>query len=320
MKTISFTELQRRPPLHHSGFTPSGPPKALTPVDRAFKQAFRDLLDLKVRRDDWKFSVRPSALPICPWKVMLAELLGDDGPSEVMSFAREFYFEVGNTVHRVVQKWLGRSGILFGPYECRRCRNIEVTLGEPKKCPTGCERPDWLYREINLKEADPSGIFASAHADGLIHFSWQEDGHYYLADFKTCSLNSLPSPEYGLVRDYHQKYLMQTGVYVHLLNRSEDMHVDGTALIFIPRDDPKKMTAIVSDQSDTNGEIYHGVVAEVRAAKAAAKTGDASNVRRMCASKDDDKECLFHKVCFDRQATKQLFVDRLKNLPVLPSF
>lgn len=313
-KYVSFAELADK---HSKGkFTP----KPLTRADRAFKQMFRELLELRSPRRGWRFSVRPSGLPFCQWQAMLAELYGADAPTDQDDFARDFYMAVGTAAHLVAQRWLGRAGYLFGPFECKHCKSVEVSQGFPEQCPSGCPDPQWIYREINLKDADPSNEFASAHADGLIRFDWMPERHYYLVDFKTCSLHTLPKAEYGLTSEWHQKYLHQTAIYAHLLSRADDMEIDGTAFVFIPRDDPKQLTAVIIDQSTTHGEIYHGAVRRARAAKKAVATGNCLAIERECQTAMDKPECPFHGPCWDRKRTAQAFQKRTGNLPILPDF
>lgn len=314
-KIMSFSDLatSKARGARYASFTP----RDLTRTDREFKKMFDAVLSMKAHRD-WKFRLRPSALPFCQWAAMLSELCPEGAP-EQDSFARDFYTSVGTVAHRVVQSWLGRAGYLFGPYQCRGCRNVEVALGWPKACPNGCGKPDWLYLEIDLKDADPTGEFSGAHADGLIRFDWMEPETYYLIDIKTCSLAMLPKPEYQFTSPWHQKYLHQTAIYAHLLNRSEDMHVVGTVFIMVPRDDPKQMRAIYYDQSETNGNIFREAVAKFRNAKRAAATGDTLMINRDCKKPGDNPDCPFAGICFDRSATEELFIKRNKNLPVLPS-
>ena len=318
-KTISFLELVRRPPLHHNEyFTPQGPPKDLTAADRAFKQMTKTILGMQAKQD-WKYSLRPSGLPLCQWEAMLAELVGPDGPQETLTLAKEFYFGVGHVAHEIVQKWLGRAGFLFGPYMCMECRVVVVSQGTPKACEQGCKRSNWKFKEINLVGADHTGLLGSAHADGLIHFDWQKPNHFYVVDVKTCNMRNLPRPEYGLTASYHKDYLHQTAIYVHLLGKSEDMHVDGTVFLFVPRDDPNQMTCVVIDQSETNEAIFQEAIGKYREAKQAAQTGDAENIARYCTKKPSDEDCPFNDLCFDRRRTIRLF--QSKNLlPILPDF
>lgn len=322
-KLVSFADLANANATGGKGrFTrqPLAAPRPLTRADRAFKQMFRDLLDLKVPRPDWRFSVRPSNMPFCQWEAMLAELYGSDSPTDQDSFARDFYVEVGHVAHVVTQRWLGRAGYLFGPYECPICRNVEVSQGEPKECPTGCKDPKWIYREINLKDADPSNEFGSAHADGLIRFAWMPERQYYLIDIKTCALHTLPKPEYGFTSDYHKKYLHQTAIYAHLMSRADDMEVIGTAFIMVPRDDPKQTTAIIYDQGETHGDIYHDAVKKARGARKAVETGNCTGLVRECQTRLDKPECPFHGPCWDRKRTVAQFEKRTGKLPILPDF
>jgi len=311
-KAISFSQLANP----NAKFTP----RDLTALDRAFKSMFKDMLGQHRMRHGWKFSVRPSSLPFCEWEAMLAHLYGKAAPEARDTFARTFYVEVGHVVHAVVQSWLGQAGYLYRPFSCRVCKEEQVSLGFPKACPNGCEHPDWVYNEIDLKHLDTSGVFGSAKADGLIRFPFMKPGHYYLIDIKTCSLHTLPKAEYGFTRKLHLKYLHQTAVYSHLLSTTEDVILDGTVFLMIPRDDPKQMTAIIYDQTNTRESIYKGAIVSANRAKDAAATGECLDVKRDCETPMDNEECPFHAQCWDRKATEAMFLKRNGKLPVLPSF
>jgi len=285
--------------------------------DRSFQQMVRELKDASVKQK-WRYRLRPSGLPACQWLQMLAEVHDDeDLPTEDFGFLRDYYTNVGTVVHTVFQRWLGRLGYLFGKFRCDRCKTVVWHQGWPPACAKGCKAPTWTYEEIELLEADPTGEFTSAHCDGLIRFSWMNDGEYYLVDFKTCSLATVPKPEEGFSSPRHMKYLVQLNIYRHLLERL-DVNIIGTGFIMVPRDSPARTTCILYDQSETNGPVFHDTIEQWRKAKKAAAGNDATGIKRTCQTKLDNPECPFNSICFDRRAVEDVFVKRHGKLPILP--
>lgn len=228
-------------------------------------------------------------------------------------FAQDFYKAVGKTAHEVVQRWLGRTGVLYGDFECR-CGQVVRHQGHPDACPAGCRRPDWRYRELDLVQHDPSGMLSSARIDGLVRWPSMPAGHYYLIDIKTCSLASMPRPDTGFTRDYHVAYLDQTAVYRVLLDKAEFV-IDGTVFVMIPRDNPRRWVAIPVDQPDYL-KTFDELVTRWRKAQRAQKTGDLREIKRDCQGRMDQPECPYHAVCWDDRATDKLFIQQIGRPPV----
>jgi hypothetical protein len=300
-KTLSFAQLIDDRPA----WLPSRP---VGPVDRAFAGILRDVQDLNVLKPH-RMRFRPSNARPCQWAVMLSRVVQAD---EADSFARDFYTTIGKAAHEVVQRWLGRAGVLYGDYSCRCGRTVR-SQGEPAECPE-CGRPSWRYQEFDLVRHDTTGLLASAKIDGLVRWPSMPADHYYLIDIKTCSLKSLPRADVGFTSEYHLHYPDQTAVYRVLLAQA-GYQVDGTVFLMVPRDNPRKTTAIVVDQPDP-GTTLDELVARWLAASLAGRTGDLTAIQRDCRGRLDRPDCPYHRVCWDDRATDQAFVAKIGRPPV----
>ncbi len=290
--------------------------RELSQGEYSFTVMIRDLKNATEDRD-WVPRLRPSTLPQCQWASMLGFLVDPLPPDPSGGFMRDFFTEVGKTAHLVVQHWLGRLGYLYGPYRCRYCRKVQMSLGIPKvDC---CPVHNWEYTELSLKDLDPSGELSSASCDGLVRFDWMPPDTYYLIDIKTCSLKTLPKIDIGFTQPLHVDYKVQTAIYRYLLARA-NINVVGTAFIMVPRDAPHKTTAVLYDQpEDEYREIFDLHVSRWKRARKAAQTGDASRIRRDCKKPGDNPDCPFKNICFDRPAQEAIFKQK-KLLPILPEF
>lgn len=274
---------------------------------------------------DWKFELRASGIPICQWHACLSQIyekIPEERPNESRGFKFEFYVEVGTVVHTVYQRWLGRLGFLFGDYQCLECKvMVKNHLGWPKSCPTeNCKINKWEYVEIKLHDTIKDTDLKSAHCDGLIQFPWMEENHYYLVDFKTCSLATLPDPKTRLTSAYHKKYLTQTGFY-HYLLEEKGFKIDGTLFWFVPRDNPMKASIIHYNQAKMAEKMYHTIMEEYRQAKEAALTADFSDIGKACQDAFEKPDCPFHDICFSNSGKKileKLITKTHGRLPILP--
>ena len=292
--------------------------------DTSLKNMLKKLNDATIPVPDWKFELRASGIPICQWQACLSkvyEKVPEERPPEQFSFRFDFYVSMGSTAHLVYQRWLGRLGYLYGDFECVDCKHIvRGHLGWPKACPTkGCTVNQWNYIELKLHNVIKDSNLRSAHCDGLIRFPWMEENHYYLVDFKTCSIATLPDPKTRFTSEYHQKYLTQTGFYHYLLEK-KGFKIDATLFIMVPRDNPAKATIISYNQASMAERMYKAVMEEYAQAQEAAVTGDLSTIVKACHTQHDRPECPFNDLCFAKDATKELnklFMKVHGRLPIL---
>jgi hypothetical protein len=112
-----------------------------------------------------RLEFRGSGLPWCPRAFYLDRILE---PPSRFGYLNEVVLQRGQAIHEVVQKWLGKTGHLFGNWECPVCK---VTLGRPYvdrnsygpvgRCPI--HKVDLAYQEYALEFEGMTG-----HPDGLV--------------------------------------------------------------------------------------------------------------------------------------------------------
>ncbi len=281
-----------------------------------------DLVDATGYDDKWECTLRASSLPLCEYYVALSDIYAGraDRPEKLRGMMFDYYTSIGTLLHTILQRWMGKLGVLYGDYKCSVCKEtIRGVLGEPSECSKGCKRVEWEYVELKLHEMLPTARLVSAHCDGLIRFPWMEEGHYYLMDIKTTSLGSCPSPDKRFTKDYHQRYLVQTAIYHHILTQC-GFKIDGTIFWMVPRDNPRKMVGIIYDQSKTAEFVYWETVESYRTAKAAAKAGDFSEIKRSCKDVREAQfaNCPFQDTCMNRNGDELIAqaISFKKNLPI----
>jgi len=138
-----------------------------------------------------------SGLPFCPRAFWLDHVLGP--ASGTSSYKGEASMDRGTAIHRTLQKWLGRAGVLYGNWSCPRCgATLYDTIGPPGFCPvhTGTElvyneykfyheelscRPDGLLR---VKPTDP---FVLLEIKSSNSWSWRKLEQPYNGHIEQCN-------------------------------------------------------------------------------------------------------------------------------------
>ena len=293
--------------------------------ETSMRNMLTKLHDATIPVPDWKFTLRASGIPICQWHACLSKVyeeFPEEKPPETTSFRFDYYVSVGTAVHTVYQRWLGRLGYLYGDFMCTDCKHIvRGHLGWPEKCPTkGCNINVWEYIELKLHDTIKGSDLKSAHCDGLIRFPWMEENHYYLVDFKTCSLATLPDTKTRFTNDHHMKYLTQTGFYHYLLEK-RGFIIDASLFWMIPRDNPAKANIISYNQKSMAERMYNAVMEEYAQAIEASVTGDLSGIVKGCQTQHDKPECPFNEICFNKnfglKAVNEIFMKKHGRLPIL---
>lgn len=300
--------------------SPSQEQKAITTV----KNSITRLCSEKLPITQWSYRFRASSIPACQWYVAISKICEDfpeELPPDSTSFLKDFYVSVGSCVHTVFQKWFGKMGYLYGHYKCPKCGKIVRNhLGWPEKCSTkGCTPTEWEYLELSLHEFVPEVGLTSAHCDGLLHFPSMEENHYYLVDFKTCSLNTVPTSKVKLTSPDHIKYLTQTGFYHYILTKI-GFNIDGTLLIFIPRDNPTQTVPVFYNQATMAERMFTEIVKDHKKAIQAATNGNLEGIIKSCSTANDKPDCPFSDLCFhpndELEFLTRIFKRKFNKLPV----
>jgi hypothetical protein len=163
--------------------------------------------------------LRPSQLPFCPPAFFIKH--ATMGLAQVMDLNGSFYTSVGTTVHEVLQKYLGTSGKFLANWECKIC-------GKKRKCSMKnecCDMP-MKYHEVEINHKGVKG-----HIDAIYR---DNEGNYWIVDFKTTSVKSAPRKR----TNPGVAYTEQVETYALMLWRQYGIKVKGVVLMFIRRDNP----------------------------------------------------------------------------------
>jgi hypothetical protein len=262
-----------------------------------------DLLRSATQHDDWHWQFRASGLPACPlqhcWYRFDRE--ADELPGRRESFAKDFYTEIGTAVHTVVQRWLGRLGVLYGDWRCPRCTDVVYRdrLGTAR-CDCGAET---VYEELAF-DGKPSG-----HCDGLIKLGELTPGEkdFAVLEVKTTSerrLDQVIKPQGPPLN-----YRLQATNYTYRLQQL-GYNLVGVMFLFVPRDSPRKMHAIWVHPKRVTA-INQAMLKEYEATVAALDSGDFSKLSGTCSKPEDGEGCPYRPNCFSPSAAK-LFRDKAR--------
>jgi len=269
----------------------------VTQLAQAFDFAFGDVANGRVPVYTWEPSFRASGLPFCQLSFLFftwSKSLNLDIPPKHDSFLKDYFTSIGDVVHKVTQKWMGRKGILYGDWECPKCSSIFRSLGIVV-CPScNCE---CTYKEFDLSDGTP---FKSVHPDGLI--SIKNVPGYILMDIKTTSLAKIPKKRF--TESYHLNYLMQTAIYDHLLRLPPwNFDIVATLFLLIPRDKPLAYKSIVYKQTNSS-VIYTNAVNSYHNALKSLETKNISDISGICVDRSSVSDCPWVDICFSRHRDK----------------
>ena len=245
------------------------------------------------RLTDWQWRFQASELPACPlqhvWYSFDRHL--DRLPRRRQTFIGDYYTTVGAAVHTVIQRWLGRLGVLYGDWRCRKCGNVQRQLGTPECC--GRESD---YRELAF-DGPPAG-----RCDGLLRLG--DDDSYTLLEIKSTSRKRLEAmAKHGVPLSYE----LQATVYMHEA-RQAGYAISNVIFLLVPRDAPTRME-VVPMRPKRPKAVTAAIVAEHEATQAALKSADFSKLSGTCTAPENAPDCPYRTVCFSPSA-RALFLDK----------
>jgi hypothetical protein len=269
------------------------------------------LLEHESWKAPYKVRVRPSAMPFCQVEYLFAKL--DPLDSSVGdSFMEKIFVNIGTATHEVLQTYLGRAGLLYGKWKCKKCYYISSpTLGTPycgdKKLtwergtdlqgePIGPEEGPCnkgfatRYEEFTL--VDPvSGLKGSC--DGLILVA----GRLYLLEAKTKAssaiVKKLTAPD--------PPHVHQASTYAAMATPREwglNQDIEGIAFVYIPRDYPNKMRVLFHDLDPSTLENFRQ---DFPGVKVLLKKGNLEDAKGICPNQkyaEKMRYCVFAAQCF----------------------
>lgn len=235
---------------------------------------------------------RASNLPICPISFFIETL---QGGSYVESYRSDFYFSIGTAFHSNLQKWLGRTGHLYGNWECPQCKKVYTNkMGTQicRECNIEC-----IYQEFSFKH--PFGI--TGHCDGV----YFDKRHKWALEFKTIDSSKLNAE----FRPYDHN-IFQAKTYVVLFRRLLQLPIDGFVIAYFSRSDPRHYKAFKTLVKDDS--FFDELLEEKKVINRALKTGDVTELVQLkhCSIIEDAigaySSCPYRVICFNNSLVSHL--------------
>lgn len=273
-----------------------------TELTTVYKDALTKSHRLTTKRP---IKLRASSLPTCSLLFLEKMLLDDVETEEAMM---DYYCSVGTTVHSHLQKWLGKSGKVYGNWICKSCgyKHQNTVKWKCPKCKSHME-----YEELEVEY----NVF-SGHIDGLLKL---KNGKFIVFDYKTTSSSNIYDKKYIPV----PKHIIQVSAYAAILQKLYGMKIDSVSVVYVARDNP---TLVAEYNTVFTDKMYKFTLdylkKQIKGFKAAVKSYETGDFKyavkyKLCSSYHEYKEetekfmgmngCHLSKVCFNELPMIQYF-------------
>lgn len=189
--------------------------------------------------------LHPSSFPYCGLRDAYERLERRDNDFMIpISFANDFFLNVGTVAHTALQRWVGRNRKIVGNWICGRCKFIHQVQIRPRKC-SKCRAKDFDYEELGGQYRR----YVFWHTDGLYKDKRSE---YWVIDYKTSTKAQIEKHrEKGNVFPYNTNKI-QIETYAILLAKKLGIKIRGWILIYVSRDNPNYMFEHVGGEMDSD--------------------------------------------------------------------
>jgi hypothetical protein len=126
---------------------------------------------------------------------------------EEISYKTQFRFDIGSSLHSMIQGYLGSMGILKGLWRCENGHTTKVIGVRPKLCEE-CQSTHLHYREIRVEKTIDDKNFISGRPDGVITVDGEDMG---------LEIKSVESKVLNMMSEPYDYPVFQLRVYMHLL-------------------------------------------------------------------------------------------------------
>jgi len=239
---------------------------------------------------DRRLEFRGSGLPFCPRAFFLDRILE---PPTRFGYLNEVVLQRGHAIHAVVQRWLGRSGLLFGNWECPRCAQtlgrpfiLRDSYGPPGRCPI--HREELQYQEY---EIEFEGM--KCHPDGLVPNECREHA-FTLLEVKTqAHSGSKAWPGWRDLKEPMHHHVEQANAYACIVPRVLGFKITKVWVWYISADRPRWKPKVF--EFDPNPKRMERHVRAMRFINRMDLKGDPPP--GVCSKDGLDPFCAFQPIC-----------------------
>jgi hypothetical protein len=243
----------------------------------------------------WKSEFRGSSLPACQRQLMLSQFYKDE-ISIPRTFVQSYHFEVGRSIHRLVQATWAKQSLLWGDWQCldrENCgsffQNTILEKGICHRCRGPAEYVEKIIRD------DDAGF--TGHCDGVV---WCDP-------FAAFLVVELKSRNHNIIKDYEGKNpyesdIYQSSAYATLIHRQYKINIAGRLILWLGK--PKPRPYLSWFYPGMGDELYDSQVQAWKRSRKMIEQGDIMNVPCACAALDDVGSCPFGAICFSPNRDK----------------
>jgi len=285
-------------------------------INEVLNDIEQKLVNLKISNTR-KLQFRCSGLPICPVSWIFGEAIHEGDIPSKEDFYSDFYTSVGTEVHLVLQRWLARTGLLYGNWRCennippskkvskvlrdndlgksikkykRKCNYFIENCTGPQTCPK-CNS-EMVYEEFVVGDPE-TGL--SGHVDACFVCN---DG-FIIADFKTTGVT-----KFAELEEPDEGYVEQINAYANMLSRPPyNFKIYGLGIWYIQRDSPRNSKVFLWEKFSKKNYEYNlkqfKIIAEL-------KKSNYKGIHkyRICPDIDSASGCPYQSFCFTPKLSK----------------
>ena len=250
-----------------------------------------NLLDVK-EEVPWQADFRGSALPACQRQLMLSEFYRGEINTPRM-FTQSYHFEVGRSIHRLVQNTWAKQSLLWGDWKCSDHENcgafFQNTILEKGVCRRCGSAAEYVEKTIRDEESGFSG-----HCDGVV---WCPSMKGYL-------VVELKSRNHNIIKDHEGKEpyesdIYQSSAYATLVFRQFKMPIIGRLVLWVGKPKPKPF--LFWYYPGLGEDLFDAQVKERKDSLALVRDGNVKKVPGRCRFTADIGSCPFGGICFSHK-------------------
>jgi len=255
------------------------------------------LLDYEIT-EEWSYTFRGSALPICPRQLMLGRFYARTKFEKTVPFTDRYHYHIGRAIHSLAQETWARQGLLWGDWVCSdsRCgvKYSKVRL-EGGKC-IRCGSPASYQERLVVDET--TGF--SGHCDAPVFVPALDS--YIIFELKSRNSNIISKAS-----EPYESDLYQVSAYATLLARQYWLRIAGRVVLWIGKPKPKPYKFWF--YPGTGEDLYEQQAQLKRDLDSKINDGRVTEVSGRCETYDDADGCPFAGICLspvrDRLLTEE---------------